>query len=438
MGLIGIRREDKNKWERRVPLTPKDVLGLQERHQLGTVIQPSAIRTFEDGEYSKAGAVVSEDLSDCPLVLAVKEIPASLFAPNKTYVFFSHVIKGQTYNMPMLRKMMELGCNLFDYECITDDQGRRLIFFGRYAGIAGMIDSLWALGQRLAWEGASRNPFLEIEQTWRYPSLEAAMEAVSKAGDSITRDGLPSSISPLVFGVMGYGNVSLGAQEVLRLLPNAELAPEELSEAVKKPTATGNQVFITVFREEHLVVPAAAGRVFELQDYYAHPENYRSRFEDYIPFLSVLVNGIYWDERYPRFVTRSYLKRLYEQNADPRLRVIGDITCDIEGSIECNLESTEPSDPVYVYDPLSGEIHYGVQGTGPVVMAVDNLPCELPREASRDFGKVLVDFIPDIVAADFSVSFDELDLPSALKRALILHRGRLTPDYSNLEAVVAT
>ena len=140
---IGIRREDKNKWERRVPLVPEHVKEFKEKYDVETVIQPSKIRVYSDDEYSDAGAVVKEDMSTCLIVFAVKEIPIHLFEKNKAYVFFSHTIKGQKYNMPMLKKMMDLRCNLIDYEKIKDERGNRLIFFGRFAGFAGMIDTLW-------------------------------------------------------------------------------------------------------------------------------------------------------------------------------------------------------------------------------------------------------------------------------------------------------
>ena len=144
--VIGIRREDKNEWERRVPLIPADVDQLAKEHKIEFVVQPSPIRIFKNEEYHSAGATISEDLATCSAVFAVKEIPEELFQEGKTYIFFSHTIKGQEHNMPMLKKMMEKKCQLIDYEKVADDKGRRLIFFGNFAGYAGMIDTLWALG----------------------------------------------------------------------------------------------------------------------------------------------------------------------------------------------------------------------------------------------------------------------------------------------------
>jgi len=155
MRKVGIRREDKDAWEARVPLVPDDVRGIVASCDATVCVQPSALRVFPDDAFASAGAVVTEDLDDCDIVLAVKEIPEAQFRPGKTYVFFSHTIKGQPYNMDMLRRMMELGCQLLDYERIVDEHNARLISFSRFAGIAGVVDTLWALGRRLEWEGLS-------------------------------------------------------------------------------------------------------------------------------------------------------------------------------------------------------------------------------------------------------------------------------------------
>ncbi|MGF3553879.1 MAG: hypothetical protein ACQXXF_01200, partial [Thermoplasmatota archaeon] len=150
--VLGIRREDKNRWERRVPIIPKHVQKLKKNYDIETIIQPSDIRIFSDKEYLDAGAKVQDNLSSSSVIFAVKEIPINFFEPRKTYVFFSHTIKGQKHNMPMLKKMMDLGCTLIDYEKIVDKNGRRLVFFGRFAGLAGMVDTLWIFGQRAKWE----------------------------------------------------------------------------------------------------------------------------------------------------------------------------------------------------------------------------------------------------------------------------------------------
>jgi alpha-aminoadipic semialdehyde synthase len=435
---IGIRREDKSIWERRVPIVPEDARELAEQHGLRFIVQPSGIRVFEDQEYEAAGVTVQEDISECDIVFAVKEIPAKLFQSQTAYVFFAHVIKGQPYNMPMLRKLLDLGCTLIDYEKVTDDKGRRLIFFGRHAGWAGMLDTLWALGERLECEGVP-NPFSDIRQAHSYSSLEEAQSAVREAGEQIRAEGLPDELNPLVVGFAGYGNVSQGAQDILDLLPTQEIDPEQLINSFEDGQLRDSHVvYKVVFKEQHLVEPTSPGTEFDLQDYYSHPEGYRSRFSSFIPYLTVLVNGIYWEEKYPRLVTKQYLRQLFNQEKPPRLRVIGDISCDVEGAIESTVRSTEPGDPVYVYDPQTGEATDGVSGSGVVIMAVDILPSELPREASNDFSAVLKRFVPEIVQADYTVPFDSLNLPPEIKRAVIAYQGALTPSYLYLEQYLSS
>lgn len=428
MATIGIRREDRSHWERRTPITPDQVRQLREKHNIQVSIQPSTIRVFSDDEYRQAGAKITEDLSPCSVVLAVKEIPASFFTQDRTYVFFSHTIKGQSHNMPMLRRLLDLGCQLIDYEKIVEG-GKRLVFFGRFAGLAGMIDSLWALGRRLEWEGIASS-FRSIDQAHRYESLDAAKEAVRKAGEEIKSEGLPKGLVPLVVGFAGYGAVSKGAQEILDLLPFEEVSVDDLPSVAYG--AKADRVYKVVFKEEDMVEPKDPGTAFDLQDYYDHPEKYQGVFDRHLPHLSVLVNCIYWDARYPRLVTKGQLWELYAAG-EPKLRVIGDISCDVDGSIEFTVKATTPGSPVFVYDPASDKVVDGIEGPGTVVLAVDNLPCELPRESSMAFGESLMPLLPKIASADYTVEFDKLDLPQSLKDALIVYQGELTPPYGYLE-----
>lgn len=429
---IGIRGEDKSVWERRVPITPQDARDLQADHGLKVIAQTSEIRVFDSDEYLQAGIAVREDLSPASTIFAVKEIPLKVLEAGKTYVFFAHVIKGQPYNMPMLKRMVELGCNLIDYEKVTDEEGRRLIFFGRHAGQAGMIDTLWAFGRRLAWEGTP-NPFTQLRQAHRYKDLDEAIAALERVKGQIETEGLPEAIFSLILGIAGYGNVSRGVQELLSHLPVVEIAPDEIAAIAEGKDASRYVIYKVVFKEKHTVEPVSPDDRFELQDYYQHPEKYRSRFETYLPHLTILVNAIYWDTIYPRLVTKDYVKQAYGGKRSPRLRVIGDISCDVEGAIEVTVKSTEPGAPVFVYDPETGQAKDGYKGRGPVIMAVDILPSELPRESSIDFSQALKAYVPAIAKADFSVPFDQLDLPPEIKRAVILHQGQLTPNYRYLE-----
>jgi len=428
--FIGIRHEDKYSLERRAPLTPRHVSRLVKQKKLDIVVQSSDKRIFTDEEYIHAGAKVAKDLKKCSVIFGVKEMPESFFEPGKTYVFFAHVVKGQAYNMNMLRRMMELKCNLIDYEKVVDDQGKRLIFFGRYAGMAGMINSLWALGLRLKEYGYNSN-LVRLKQARHYRSLTEAKDEISAIGQIIAENGIPHELRPFVVGFTGYGNVSQGAQEIIGLLPVKEISPAKLLDLHRRKKLPDNLIYKVIFKEEDLV-ENITGEPFDLHDYYANPQNYKSKFEQYIPYLSLLINCIYWDKRYPRLVTKQYLKQLFGKGI-PRLKVIGDISCDVNGSIECTLKSTEIDDPVYVYDPVTEQISMGHHGHGMLMMAVDILPAEIPRDSSDGFADVLVNFVKPIADADFTEHFDDLDLPKPVKKALILHNGELTPDYKYLE-----
>jgi alpha-aminoadipic semialdehyde synthase len=426
---IGIRRETKSPWERRCPVTPELVRHLVRATGTEVFIQPSARRVFPDKEFTRAGATVTTSLEDANLVLGVKEIPPELFREGATYCFFAHVIKGQPANMPMLERLMELGCTLIDYEKIVDDEGRRLVFFGRFAGLAGMIDSLWALGQRLVAEQI-RTPLADLRPAHEYDDLEEAKAAIRAAGEVIASGGLPPGLAPLVVGIAGYGNVAKGVREILAELPTREIAPGELSQIRFDPSE--HCIYQTTFMEQHIVEPIDASMQFDLDHYYRHPESYRSSFAQYLPHLTVLMNCNYWDERYPRLVTVEELQTLYREHAAPGLRLIGDLGCDVDGSIQCTKRCTDPGNPVYVFDAASGEISSGFDGNGPVILAVDILPSELPLEASEEFAKSLAPCLPALARADFGLPLDELEIPDEISRALIVHRGRLTPDFAHL------
>lgn len=433
--IIGIRREDKNPWERRVPLIPAHVRELIRDQPVDFRLQPSPIRVFSDDDYRQEGATVSEDFSPCSIVLAVKEIPADFFLDDRVYVFFSHTIKGQAQNMPMLRSLIDRRATVLDYERIVDEHGRRLVFFGRQAGQAGMIDILWALGGLLKSEG-TKTPFSDIRQTISYASLVEAKEEVEKVGWKIYERGLPAGLVPLVFGFAGYGHVSLGAQEIFDLLPFEEILPSRLRRLFEKKEYSDRKVYKVIFHEDDMVKPRERGHKFSLKDYMDHPEGYRPVLEKYVPHMTALINAIYWSPRFPRFVTKKYLRKLWAGPAAPRLRLIGDFSCDIQGGMESTLRCTSPGDPFFTYDVASDEARDGFAGRGPVVLAVDNLPAEISLESSIFFSEVLKPFIPALATADFSKEFAALELPPPLKKAVILHRGRFTPDYEYMAEFV--
>jgi alpha-aminoadipic semialdehyde synthase len=340
-------------------------------------------------------------------------------------MFFSHTIKGQPHNMPMLKRMMELGCTLIDYERVVDERGRRLIFFGWHAGVAGMIETLAALRRILERKGIS-SPFSAIRQPFEYGSIQEIKTALDVIGKWIQADGVPAEITPLIIGFSGYGNVSRGAQEMLDILPVKEISPAEIGTITASTPGAGRTVFKVVFKEEHMAKPKDPAMGFSLQGYYDQPGEYAGIFEEYLPHLTMLVNCIYWDERYPRLVTAEYLRNRWKGT---RLLVIGDISCDINGSIEVTRRVTDPGTPTFLYDVDEDSIADGVAGNGPLIMAVDILPSELPRDSSVYFSTIIKEFIPAIARADYSVDFEHLALPAAVKKAVILHKGRLTPEY---------
>lgn len=428
--VLGIRREDKNEWEKRVPIVPDHVRRLKEEHEIQTLIQPSPIRAFPDEYYSRAGAQITEELKDAAVVFAVKEIPEKMFRKGQTFVFFSHTIKGQSHNMAMLKKLMELKCNLIDYEKVTDAKGNRLIFFGKYAGFAGMIDTLWAYGKKLYYEGID-SPFAGIKKAIEYKDLDQAKKEIGKVAEEIRIYGFDEKLVPITFAFAGYGNVSQGAQEIFDILPHEEISPKELLTLKERPNLSRNIIYKVVFKEEHMV-HRKDGKKFRLKDYFDNPEKYASSFDKYVEHLNAIVNCIYWDPRCPRFVTKQHVGKLFDRGKTG-LKVIGDITCDIKGSIEFTKKCTDSGDPVFVYDPAADEISMGYKGNGIVVLAVDNLPCELPIDSSSVFSSSLLPFIPDIVKTDFSVKYRKLKLRPEIKRALILQEGELTPDFEYMK-----
>ena len=432
---VGVRSEDKSQWERRVPLVPGDVKALREAG-IDAVVQTSSHRAFGDDEFARAGVPVQPDLGDCRIIVGIKEIPPPKLEAGKVYLFFPHVIKGQPGNMPMLRRLMELKATLVDYERIVDEKNRRLIFFGRHAGLAGMVNTLWSLGKRLDAEGVP-SAFSRLKQARSYAELSGAQEDLERIAARISAEGVPQAIHPLVVGFTGYGNVSQGAQEILDLLPVQAISPAELKNVAHDRTRDARVVYKVVFREEDLVEPLEAGNAFDLDDYFRLGKAaYRSVFDRYVDDLSVLVNCVYWDERYPRLLTLDRCRRLWAPGRSPKLRVIGDISCDVNGSVECTVKPTEPGNPVYVYEPATGKATDGFAGDGPVVMAVEILPSEIPRESSIDFSRVLKRFVPHLATADLSRSFAELDLPPELKRAVIVYQGELTPEYGYLKSFI--
>jgi alpha-aminoadipic semialdehyde synthase len=423
MNRLLIRAEDKNQWERRTPLIPSDLQELVRSLGVEAHVEASAKRCFDGVTFEASGATICEDMHPGDVILGVKEIPTHKILDSKVYLFFSHTVKGQPYNMPMLKRILQSRSTLIDFERIVDESGRRLVYFGPFAGQAGALDILWLMGENWRSRRIS-TPFLRCRQAMRYPSLESALQETRVVGEEIKTSGLPTELSPLIIGVLGYGQVSQGAQKVFECLPLSRVNPADLHTI---SSDSRNTIFLSVFQEKDLV-ERKDGSDFDLQDYYERPDHYRSRFSYYLNRLSIVVNAIYWDARYPRFITWNCLR---EQQLS-RLAGIADITCDPNGSIECNVGATDSGNPAYLVDPVAGTIQTGHLGDGIVLLAVDNLPAELPVEASTFFSGKLKTYLPEILRADFSRPLPETSLSPEVQGAVITHRGQLAPPYQYL------
>ncbi len=237
-------------------------------------------------------------------------------------------------------------------------------------------------------------------------------------------------------GYLSTAHDERGRPTVLDLLPAVAVEPREVPDLVRGGGSRFS-IYRAVFKEADTVEPVEPGAAFDLAHFRSHPGHYRGVFERCVPYLNVVVNCVYWEPSFPRLLTKDFLRRHWLEDR-PRLRVIGDITADREGSIEPTVVVTEPGSPVYVYDPLTGGIAEGVEGRGPVIMAVDILPAELPRDASAYFSGVLLDYIPAIARADYAVTWEDLALPPEVKRAVIAYQGRLTPAYEYLNEHLPT
>jgi alpha-aminoadipic semialdehyde synthase len=363
------------------------------------------------------------------VILGVKEIPIDALEENKVYMFFSHTMKGQPHNMPMLRRMLEIGCTLLDYELVKDEDDVRTIAFGRYAGHAGAIDTLWALGKRLERAGYATG-LTTLCQAVEYGQVAAARTAIEAVGREIAARGVPAEIAPLVIGVTGEGGkVSGGALEVLDFLPTRRVDPDELESAIAAHDGEGREILVASYGPGHLVEPLDERDVYTWEDYLHHPEKYRSRFAPHLSLLSALIHGILWQKGYPRFILRQDLAALWARERRPKLEVITDVTCDPDGSNESLVRTTDPGDPVYVYDPATGEATDGWDGNGPAVVPVEIFPAEIPMDSSRHFSHVLSPLVPVLAQRGIDLDPEDTSLPGPLRGSFLAARGELLPRW---------
>ncbi|KAJ1823329.1 hypothetical protein LPJ56_002998, partial [Coemansia sp. RSA 2599] len=431
--VLGIRREDKNRWERRVALTPAHVKRLIRETGTTVLVQPSNTRIFNNASFEKAGAVIEEDLSKADAILGIKEVPIAKLIPEKTYLIFSHTHKGQSYNMPSLRAFLDKGICLIDYELMTDPQtSKRLVLFGRHAGYAGMIDGLHGLGQRLLALGYN-SPFIHMGQAHVYPNLECVNTKLRHVANIIADQGLPEAFAPMVFTFTGSGNVTQGARAIFDKLPHENIAVDDLprifSDRYNDRYKT-RLLALQVDAKDYL--ERIDGGAYNRDEYRAHPERYRSVFAQKIaPYTTMLINGIYWESKYPRLLTTSDLAAIQSQRElKNRMLAIADISCDIGGSIEFMSHASTIDSPFFYVDARDGLVeHKDIEKPGVQINSIDNLPTELPFEASKHFGDSLYPFAKALATGD-------LDHP-VLRHAIICQNGGLEEQHRHLESTMA-
>lgn len=395
---IGIIREGKVPPDARVPLNPNHCALAQKEFPVKIVVQPSAGRCFADEEYQQAKIELTEDLQDCDVLMGVKEVPVNMLLPNKTYFFFSHTIKAQPYNRKLLQAVLANNIRLIDYEVLTDEQGQRLIAFGKFAGMVGAHNALWTYGQR--------SGIFMLKRMKDCHDYAEAMELYKK-----------TVFPPIKIVLTGSGRVGIGAAVVLRDMGIREVDPIEfLMEDFK-------EAVFTVLRSQDYAARKDKHH-FDSSRFRSHPEEYLSIFEPYFQVADILINGIFWDNRAPAFFSAADMRR-----PDFRIRVIADITCDMApiSSIPSTLKASSIADPVFGYDPVSKTECPPFQPHCIDMMTIDNLPNELPRDASTAFGSM---FIRRILPAFFDAQ------SGVLERATIADRGQLTSRYAYLRSYV--
>ncbi len=396
---IGIIREGKNPPDRRVPFCPDQLRSLSEKfgEKLTFVVQSSSHRCFADEEYRDAGIQVAEDISESDVFFGVKEVPVGNLIPDKTYFFFSHTIKKQRCNKQLLRAILEKNIRLIDYEVLKDDEGNRVVAFGRWAGIVGAYNAFWTYGKKTA--------LYDIKRASECKDLE-----------ELKRELMHVQLPPIKIVVTGSGRVGTGVKEILEALNIPEVETHEfLHMYFEEP------VFTVLSTSDYNRRKVDGG--YDREEFYTSPEKYESHFLKFAEAGEMLIAAAYWDPEAPR------LFKIEDINSpDFSLSVIADVTCDIGGSIPTTLRASNILDPVFDVERAGGtEIPAFGSQTSISVMAIDNLPCELPRESSRAFGQMLEKWvIPALLEGDASI----------LERATVARDGDLTLEFMYLKDFV--
>lgn len=397
---IGIIREGKVPPDARVLFTPKQCVALQEQYELELVVQPSKGRCIPDHKYENAGVKLQEDMSDCDVLMGIKEVPKEQLVPNKTYFFFSHTIKKQSYNRTLLQEILKKNITLMDYEVLTNTKKQRVIAFGRFAGIVGAHNGMMTYGNRT---GA-----YELEQMHQYDDYAAAIAYYKSL-----------RFPAMKIVVTGTGRVANGAVEVLEHMNIRRVSPQEFL------ANTYEEAVYTQLDCKDYAAPKEAGKAFELAEFFEHPARFKSIFEPYTKVADVLVNGIYWANEAPAFFTAEDM-----QQEDFSIQVIADVTCDIApvASIPSTLYATTIDNPVFGYDPASKSAVTPYQSHTVDMMTIDNLPNELPKDASKSFGEQFTEHVIEELLG--------LKDTGMLERATIAKDGALGTHFQYLQDYV--
>lgn len=392
---FGIIKERKNPPDRRVVFSPEELVTLQKQFPNAEIaVESSNIRVFPDADYQDLGITVKEDISDCEVFFGVKEIPIDYLIPNKKYFFFSHTIKKQPYNRALLQAVLNKNIELFDHETIVDANNKRLIGFGRYAGLVGAYNGFRAFGIKY-----------DLFQLPKAETLSSKDDLISK----IKRQTLPN----IKIVVTGHGKVGVGIKEILDGVKIKEVSAEDfLNKNYSQPVYTQIDMLQYNKRKDE----ASSSK----SDFYKNPQDYTSDFEKFTKVADIYMAGHFHGNNAPDIVTREMFNA-----ADNKIKVVADISCDVDGPVACTLKASTIADPFFGYLPSE---HKEVSYTHPgsiIVMSVDNLPCELPKDASEGFG---VMFMEHVIPAFFNGDADGI-----LARAKITENGKLTPRFAYLQ-----
>lgn len=395
---IALLREGKIPADKRVALSPKQCLEVLKQYPgLVLVVQPSPIRKFTDQDYLDLGIVLQEDLSDCDVLIGVKEVPKKDLIPHKTYFYFSHTIKEQPYNKLLLLKMLSLNIRMIDYEVLTNQKSKRLIGFGRYAGIVGCYNGFLAYGKRTS--SFSLKPAHLCEDR---KELEIELRKIQ--------------LEPIKIILTGSGRVGNGILELINIIGIKQVSPDEfLNKSFDQP------VFVHLNTLDYN--KRIDGKASSKSDFYTNPGSYQSDFLKFAKTAEMFIAGHYYASGSPFLFTREDAK-----SKEFKIRTVADVSCDINGPIACTIQPSTIQNPIYGYNPLTELIDDYAKPDVIAVMAVDNLPCELPKDSSIDFGAELIKHIlPCLLSTDPH---------KVIERATICENGKLTQQFSYLESYV--